>query len=171
MKVSDLQQYFTDLARLLNATDDKKSAGKISGIAQLLQPFQDYDLGDFANFLMRAEEFNRTGLIPITPSKPTSRAKASAQPKPELAALRSEVLHLHGSASSPGVDMQSIEALGPKLGALGKADLVAVAEAIGLVGMKSKTIPQISTAIVSRIRSIKQSSIRTAISDRPGNMH
>jgi hypothetical protein len=171
MKVSDLQQYFTDLAKLLNATDCKKSTAEITKIAEGLRPFQAFELGDFASFLIRAEEYSRTGLMPVAASKRASRSRAPAKPNPELAALRSEVLHLYGSASSPGVDMQLIEALEPKLGALSKDDLLAVAEAIDLVGMKSKSKAQISSAIVNRIRSIKQSSIRTAISDRPGIMH
>jgi hypothetical protein len=168
MKVADLQQYFTDLAKLLHATDGKKSAAELSKIAERLQPFRNYDLADFANFLTRAEDSSRTGLLPVNPPKPSSRSKPPAKSKVDLAALRAEVAHLHGTASSPDVTFESIEALQPKLDQLKKAEVLSVVDAIGLVGMKSKSKADIVNAIVARIKSIKQSSIRTSIIDRPG---
>jgi hypothetical protein len=168
MKVADLHQYFNDLAKLFQATDGKKSAGELFKVAEGLRPFRDYDLIDFANFLARAEDYSRTGLLPVVASKPASRRAPTATPKADLSALRAEVVHLHGTASSPGVTFESIESLEPKLGVLTKQDLLSVAEAIGLVGLKSKSKAEIINAIVTRIRSIKQSAIRTAIIDRPG---
>jgi hypothetical protein len=171
MRVGDLQQHFRDLAKLLSATDAKKAATEITKIADGLQPFHSYDLGDFVSFLARAEEYHRTGVIPSGASKPAARSKSPAKPNPELAALRSEILHLHDSTSSPGVDLDRLQALEPKLGALSKDALLSIADTIGLVGMKSKLKAQILGAIVNRIKSIKHSSIRTAISDRPGSTY
>jgi hypothetical protein len=168
MKVADLQQYFNDLAKLIHATDGKKSAPELSKVAESLQPFRNYELAEFASFLARAEEYSRTGLIPVVNLKPGSRSKPTGKPNPELAALRAEVVHLHGSASSPGVTIDSIDAVVPKLGKLNKNDLLSVAEVIGLVGMNSKSKADIVSAVVGRIKSIKQSSIRTSIIDRPG---
>jgi hypothetical protein len=168
MKVADLQQYFTDLAKLLHATDGKKSSAELSKIAEGLQPFRDYDLTNFANFLTRAEDYSRTGLVPVIPPKPGSRSKPPAKPSVDLGALQAEVAHLHGTASSPDVTFESIEALRPKLDQLKKPGVLSVVESIGLVGMKSKSKADIINAIVARIKSIKQSSIRTSIIDRPG---
>ncbi len=168
MKVADLQQYFTDLAKLLHATDGKKSAVELSKIAEGLQPFRDYDLANFASFLARAEDYARTGVLPVVPSKAGPRPKAPAKAKVDVSSLRGEVVNLHNTATSPGVTFEAIEALGPKLDALTKADLGSIAEAIGLVGMKNKSKPDILNTIVNRIKSIKQSSIRASIIDRPG---
>jgi hypothetical protein len=171
MKVADLQQFFVDMSRLLQTTDAKKAAVEISRIAECLQSFREYDLGDFGTFLARADEYARTGVIPVVPSKRRSRTGEAAKPKADHAALRAEVLHLYGAAGSSSVTLESIEALRTKLGALTKPDLLSIAETIDIVGMKSKTKPDIQSAIISRIRSIKQSSIRTSIIDRPERRH
>ena len=40
MKVAELQQYFADLAKLLQSTDGKKSSQELYKIAEALQPFR-----------------------------------------------------------------------------------------------------------------------------------
>jgi|GEM_PF-1308343 len=169
MKVADLQQYFTTLAKLLQATDGKKSAVELARIAEGLEPFRDYDLANFANFLVRAEEYSRTGVLPVVaPPKRVRDPKPPAKPKADLSSLRAEVVNLHDTASTTSVTFEAIEALRPKLDTLAKADLLSVAEAIKLVGMKSKSKANILNAIVSRVKSIKQSSMRASIIDRSG---
>ncbi|MHC5536744.1 hypothetical protein ACYOEI_00540 [Singulisphaera rosea] len=168
MKISELQQYLNDLARLLQAADGKKSATELSKVAEGLQPFRDHDLVQFAGFLARAEEYSRTGVIPVVEPKAGARAKSPAKPKLDLATLRAEVVDLHGRAPSPDVTFDLIEALRAKLDPLTKTDLTSIVDAIGLVGMKNKAKPEIINTIVNRIRSIKQSSMRTSVIDRPG---
>jgi hypothetical protein len=168
MKVADLQKYFSDLAKLLHATDGKKSAAELVKIAEGLEPFREYGLADFAGFLARAEDYARTGILPVVAPKATARPKAPPKPKADLSALRTEVERLYGSAASPAVTIESIDELRLKLDKLNKADLGSIAQVIDLVGMSSKPKAVILDAIVGRIRSIKQSALRTSIIDRPG---
>jgi hypothetical protein len=168
MNVAELEQYFVSLAKLLQATDAKKTAAELSRIAEGLQSFRGYALADFAGFLVRAEEYHRTGVLPVVAGKAGARSKAEPKPKADLSAVRSDVERQYRSASSPNVTIESIEALRPKLNALTKADLVSIAEAIDLTGMSSKTKALIVDAIVSRVLGIKQSVIRTSVIDRPG---
>ena len=168
MKVADLEQYFRDLVKLLHAADGKKTAIELSKVVEGLQPFRDHDLVQFANFLARAEGYSRTGIVPVVESKSASRPKARAKPKADFSVLQAEVVSLQNTASSPGVTIELIDELVSKLGVATKGDLLPIADAIGLVGLKNKKKPEIINAIVSRIRSIKQSAMRTSIIDRSG---
>lgn len=171
MKVDDIQRYLSELARLVQSGDGKKAAAGLSRIAEGLQPFRNYDLEAFAAFLGRAEEYSRTGIVQVIPPKAGSRPKASPQPKNDVSALRAEIMRLYAVAGSPETTIDAIETLRDKLGPLKKGEIAEIAEAIGLVGMSKKTKPDITEAIVARLRSIKQSAIRTSIIDRPGTTY
>ncbi len=164
MNVADLQQYLADLAQLLSVADAKKSATEIQRVAMSLDPFKAYSIADFANFLQNAEVFKRTGEDPT--KKPSVKAKPE---KIDFAALRVEVERLYATAGSAHVTLESIDALRAKLENLSKTDLVKVADSIQLVGMKNKkNKTEVLDAVINRIRSIKQSALRTSIIDRPG---
>ena len=168
MKVADLQRYLADLARLLGATDGKKAGADLVQIAEMLGPFGHHSLADFGDFLERAEGFHRTGVIPVIPPKGGRTIKNPPKPKVDLGALRDEVERSYNNASSPAVTLESIEGLRPKLAPLTKPNLLLIAEAIQLVGLKNKPKGDVLDEILRRIKSIKQSSIRTSIIDRPG---
>jgi hypothetical protein len=163
MKVRDIEQYFSDLAKLMQATDAKKSAAGLTRIAEGLRPFRECELEAFAGFLVRAEEYHRTGIVPAT-AKPAKPGHASSpKEKSDLSALLNEIKGLYYGAGSNGTTMEAIEGVGPKLQPLKKDEIVEIAKAIGLVGMEKKTKADLVEQIVSRIRSIKQSAMRTAI--------
>lgn len=168
MKVDDLQQYLSDLARLVQASDGKKAASGLTRIAAGLQPFRDYDLDTFAGFLARAEDYSRTGILPVVTATAKARPKVPAKSKVDLSALRAETEHLYSTAGSAEITMERIQALAGRLEPLKKDELAEIAQAIGLVGMGKKTKPAIVETIIARIRSIKQSYMRTSIIDRPG---
>lgn len=169
MKVDDIQRYLLELARLVQAGDGKKAGAGLSRIAEGLQPFRDYDLEVFAGFLARAEDYARTGIIPVSAPKAGTRPKAAPQAKSDAPALRAEVERLYRTAGAPETTIEAIDRLRDKLGPLKKGELTDIAEAIELIGMAKKTKPDILEAIVARLRSIKQSAIRTSIIDRPSS--
>ncbi len=165
MKVADLKRYFTDLAALVNAADGRKSGAELLEIAKRLEPFADYGLLEFGDFLTRAEHYHRTGLVIPGPPKGAAKPKAPAKPKADVSALHAEVEHVYRSSASPHVTVESIEELGAKLSGLNKDQLASIAQAVELVGMGKKTKGAILEAIIARIRSIKQSAVRTSIID------
>lgn len=171
MKVDDIQRYLSELARLVQAGDGKKAAAGLSRIVEGLQPFRDYDLEAFAGFLQRAEHYSRTGIVDVIPPKGGPRPKAPPKPKGDATALRAEVERLYAAAGSQETTIEAIDALRDKLGPLKKGEVEEIAQAIGLVGMAKKTKPDISEAILARLRSIKQSAIRTSIIDRPSSSY
>jgi hypothetical protein len=167
VNVADLQRFLADLARLLNSTESKKTAGELERVVEGLDPFKTISIADFAGFLPRAESYWRTGVIPLAIKK-SPGPKPPPKPSIGLAELRAEVEKLYATASTADVTLELIDQLRPKLDKLNKADLVIVAQSIELVGMSSKTKPVILDSIISRLRSIKQSAMRTSIIDRPG---
>lgn len=166
MKIDHLQRYIGHLAILLDASDGKKAATGLREVVEALEEFQDMEIPAFAQFLKTAAEYKRTGVVPITATKAAGRGKAAA-PKESAnpAAIRADIQKLYHDASNPATTIEMIEAVHEKLKPLKKPDLVAVAEAIGLVGMNKKTMPEITKTIVDRIRNIKQAALRTSIID------
>jgi hypothetical protein len=169
--VADLQRFLADLARLLGSTDSKKTSAELERVVAGLEPFKAFSIADFAGFLPRAEDYWRTGVLPVVAAKTSSRSKATAQPSVGLSVLREEVVRLYKTAGTADVTSESIAELRPKLKSLKKADLVALAESVELVGMKSKAIAAIVDSIVKRISSIKESAMRASIIDRPGTQY
>lgn len=167
MKVHDIQQYFSDLARLMQSTDARKTAAGLEQIARGLEPFRGHDLEAFAGFLKRAEEYDRTGKLPVV-IKATAGTRTGSPPRQisDISAIREEVKLLYSRAGSAGAE--EIEAISKTLQPLKKDELVAIAQAIELVGVERKTKADILNQVVSRIRSIQQSAVRTAIIERPG---
>ena len=168
MNVADLQRFIGDLARLLAATESKKTAAELERVVEGLDPFKAFTIADFAGFLPRAETYHRTGVLPVVPSKKPPTPRAPKPPKIGLDELRAEVKRVYETAGSAEVTFELIDGLRPKLDKLTKGDLVIVAEEVGLVGMSKKTKGVILDAILERIRSIKNSAVRTSIIDRPG---
>jgi hypothetical protein len=172
MKVADLQQHLADLARLLEASGARPVAADLAAIREGLAPFRDLPLKGFADFLVRAEAYSR-GEVPITPAPggrraaPSRPAKSKA-PAGDADALGRETHDLYERAADPAVTPEQIDALAARLGALSKDGLAAVAERIGLKGMKAKSKGAIQEAIRQRIIARKGASQRAGLIERPG---
>ena len=171
MNVADLQQFIGDIARLLNATESKKAAADLERVVAGLEPFKALSIGDFAGFLPHAETYHRTGVLPIGPVKKTPAPRAPKAPKISLDEVKGEVFGMYQNAANAEVTIESIDGLRPKLDTLTQGDLEKVAMAGNLVGLSKKTKGVIIDTILDRIRSIKQSALRTSIIDRPGTVY
>jgi hypothetical protein len=168
MKVRDIEQYLSDLARLMQATEAKKTAAGLIRIAEGLRPFREHELDAFAGFLGRAEEYHRSGILPVTGKGSQAGRVSTPKPKADTAAIRDKVKRMYGEAGSSGTTIEAIDAIGKDLQPLKKDELVEIARAIELVGMEKKTKAQLADQIVSRIRSIKQAAVRTSIFEKTG---
>jgi hypothetical protein len=169
MSVADLQQYLADLARLLEAGGARGVAADLAAIRDGLAPFRGLTLRKFAEFLVRAEAFSRGEVPPATLRRGRGGAKTAGSKKAtaDPAALGREVQGLFERAADPAVTAEQIEAAVGRLGGLTKDVLVAVAEAIGLQGMRSKKKDDIQAAIRHRLLARKGTSVRTGLIDRP----
>jgi hypothetical protein len=168
MKVHDIERYLSDLARLMQAADAKKTAAGLSRVAEGLGPFREYELEAFAGFLTRAEEYHRTGVLPVTGRAAKAARPATPKTKSDISAIRDEVKRTYDAAGTDGMTIEAIEAVGRKLQPLKKDELVEIARAIDLVGAERKTKADLVAQITNRIRSIKQSAVRTSIIERTG---
>ena len=125
-----------------------------------LEPFASHSVKDFAAFLVRAEEFSRTGIIPVQ-AKP---ARAARTPKPKLPALSLEdaqslVASLYDRSISDDVTYEHITAEVQKLDKLNAKDLTEVAKHFGVVPGKTKKASL--DAILDKITRRKTTHVRT----------
>ena len=169
MNVRELRQHLCDLGKVMTAA--KASAAVVNDLAAIcdgLAPFEQHSLKDFADFLVRADGYSR-GEVPIKvkpKSKETGKGKQKKEPI-DVDSLMIEIRDLYEHAATSAVTQERIDAAMEKAGSAGKNALVAISEAIGLHGMKSKTIPAIVSLIRQRIGARKGSTQRAELTDRP----
>ena len=140
MRVADLQNFLRALSSPLAASGAKKEILEDLELAcEGLAPFADYPIKDFAGFLVRAEEYARTGVIPVQ-AKPSRAPRA---PKVKVPALTLDdanglVASLYDRCTSDDVTYEFITAEVQKLDKLTAKDLTAVAKQFGVVSGKTK---------------------------------
>jgi hypothetical protein len=140
MRVADLQSFLRALANPLAASGAKKEIlDDLERACDGLQPFAEHQLKDFAGFLARAEEYARTGVIPVQ-AKP---ARAPRTPKVKLPALTRDDAHtlvtsLYDRSISDEMTYEVITAEVKKLDKLTAKDLTEVAKQFGVVPGKTK---------------------------------
>ena len=142
MKVSDLQ-YMLDVIRQLLGSAGGKGANELAEFRAALDPFRDLTAKQLTNELRKLTEA----------PKPVKQAgkKSGKGPFIDVDALIVQMSALYDRAGSPTTTHAEVEEGTNRLTGLGKNDIVRVAEAIGLKGMKSKTIPTIVAEIRQRI--------------------
>jgi hypothetical protein len=130
-------------------------------MGQSLDRFGEVAIDTFAAFLRRAEEYDRTGIVPVVlkpPPKRTAKAKESGPPYTVDDALR-DVRALYDRSLGDDVTYAIIEAELKKLDKLSKADAVQVAVGFG-VGKHSAKKTALA-AIRQKIDDYKKSHQRT----------
>ncbi len=140
MRVAELQQFLRSLVEPLNASGANKAIlADLELACAGLEPFRGQSIKEFASFLARAEEFDRTGVL-ASAAKPTRTPRASTPKAPKmstadaLAALHS----LYDRAGDDDMTHSAIQIEVKKLDALSKGDLDAVALEFGLSKAKTK---------------------------------
>jgi hypothetical protein len=156
MNVGDLQRYLSLQAQCLEAAKAAKAAKDLQAVADQLGHFTQYDVETFSAFLQRAHTYDATGVLPVAPLKPArGKAKAPAAPKLELPAALDRVrrLYEHAVHLSSEEFQQELDRL-QGVGKLAKNDLLKVAEALELFGLKNRKkddiLAQIQAKIVNR---------------------
>lgn len=154
------QQYLRSLLSPLRESGaSTKLIDDIEGACRALGPFGEQTVEAFAAFLHRADEYERTGTIPIVP-KPVSRSrnKVAAEPFDVEAVLR-EVRALYERSTDDAVTYGQIETEVAKLDRLKKPELDSIIQGFGLG--KAKTKKAALDAIRDKISDYKKSHQRT----------
>jgi hypothetical protein len=161
MRVAELQQFIRSLIPPLQASGAKASiVGDLEETCLGLEPFKDLGVDAFAGFLRRAEEYDRTGIVPVV-AKAAPKPRAAKESGPPYAAddaLR-DVRELYERCLGDDVTFAMIEAEVKKLDKLKKPDLDRVTAGFGVGKAKSK--PAALAAIREKIDDYKKSHQRT----------
>jgi hypothetical protein len=157
MRVAELQQFIRSLIPPLQSSGAKASVvDGLEGMAGGLEPFKELAVEPFADFLRRAEEYDRTGIVPVV-------AKAATKPRAPKAvvaaytvdeALR-DLRSLQDRSIGEDVTYAAIASEVKKLDKLKKPDLDAVTIEIGLGKAKSKAAA--IDAVTEKITNFKKS--------------
>jgi hypothetical protein len=173
MKVGDLQRHLADLKRMLEAAGVKGPVlTDLEAISNGLQPFHQTPLKDFADFLVRAEQYRAGGEVPSKsarggkPKEPKPASTRDKAPAPNAEALAQEVKQLYDQAATDAVTQEMIEAAMGRVGKLKKDGLLTVAAAVDLKMQKGATMPKIVAAIRQRLVDRKGSFQRAGLLDR-----
>jgi hypothetical protein len=134
MNVCDLQQFLRSLSQPLSVSGAKKAADELDRACAGLEPFRDLSLAQFAEFLGRAEQYARTGIVPTT-GRPKTAAKGGA-PAGDPQALATAIEHVrafYDRVVDPEVTYGTIEVEVKQLDKKFKKDeLIEIAKAMGI---------------------------------------
>lgn len=142
MKVSVLQQFLRSLAAPLHAAGaNQKATHDLEQTCHALEPFKEEDFGQFAAFLMQAEEFNRTKLLPMLKTKARAKGAAKTLNEAQVQHLVQQVRQMEERAAAAPEGFRA--ELAPELDRIGlenltKPEAVALANAVG-VPTKART--------------------------------
>ncbi len=163
MKVGDLQAFLKNLgAPLLSLGVSQSVRADLERLAALLEPFQALTLPQLGDFLVKAEEYQRTGVLPATGSR--ARTKVPKAGPLSIAEAAKRVLALYERAADPALQYAEIEAEINKLDkALSKDQLLAVAKEAGIsIPLKTKkvAVEEIKRKITERKGSFERTQFR-----------
>jgi len=162
MNVNDLQQFFRSLSQPLSASGAKRAADDLERACDCLQPFGSLTIAQFADFLVAADEYARTGIVPTTGRAKSAGAKAAAKAgDPQaLATAVEQVRSLYDRVTSPEVTYATIEAEVKRLDKqFKKDDLLEIAKAIGISGKlrtKKDAVVEIQRSMTERKESFER---------------
>lgn len=168
MNVAAVQQHFRDLAAFLTAAvpkGTKSAADDLRAVAQLFEPFKDKPLDWLIPFLQQAEEYHRTKILPVVPTK-AAKPRATKTPKvvgPTPDELIRRVLALWENATREDLTTPEVEDTLKLVDQLKGKPLDELAVKV-LVGGKAKgmKVQQKKDAIKNSIRE------RRGMTQRPG---
>ena len=140
MRVADLENFLRALIPPLEASGAKKEIVEdLHRGCDGLKPFAEHTVKDFAGFLIRAEEYARTGVLVVQ----AKAARAPRATKPKLPTLTLEdaktfVTSLYDRALADDVTHEFIASEVQKLDKLAAKDLGEVAKHLELIPGKTK---------------------------------
>lgn len=141
MNVDDLRQFLQSLSQPLSTSGAKTAASDLDRMCAGLEPFRTLTVAQFADFLVNAEAYARTGAVPTTGrAKPAAKAAAKAGDPEALAAAVEQIRALYDRVTSPEVTYATIDAEVKKLDkAFGKDAVLEIARGLDIRGtLKTK---------------------------------
>ena len=145
MTVGDLLKLLDGLGAVLGTSGAKSVAGELREVAVEMQPFAEYKLRAFADFLKKAEADSRG----VLPPKGATRKAAGPDPKRVQTALDA-LRGLYHRALEPEVTVESIQVEVGRLADMKKPELEELARAFEIT-RKLKNKNEILKAIAQRI--------------------
>jgi hypothetical protein len=139
MKVSDLQDMLGMIRQMLLSAGSKGPANELHEFIEAFDPYGD----------MKANQL--AAVLSDRVKKPARRKSSGKLAAGDVDGLIQEVSSLYEQAGLSMTNSLEIEEKTSKLQQLGKADVLRAAEAIGLQGMKSKSIAVVVAEIKKRI--------------------
>ena len=124
----------------LELSESKKGVvDDLKRMADALEPFGDRGIGDFAAFLARADEFDRTGQLAL-PEKPARKGRAVAPKAPKMTVEQGSDLvnELHERAVAEDATYEELDDRLKAVDALSAADIKTVARGFGVAPGKTK---------------------------------
>ncbi len=157
MTVADLQQFVRNLGVTLASAGAKKPADELERIAAGLAPFQVLTLAQFSDFLVTAENYARTGIVPTTGKGRTKAAAPKLDSAEKIRDAVERVKSLYERAVDPNLQFTAIDAeLKAVDKQLSKDEAVQVARETGIAAAL-KTKKAAMDAIKRRIHERKES--------------
>lgn len=141
MNVDDLRQFLQSLSQPLSTSGAKTVANDLDRMCAGLEPFRTLTVAQFADFLVNAEAYARTGVVPTTGrGKPAAKAAAKAGDPQALAAAVEQIRSLYDRVTTPEVTYATIEAEVKRLDkAFGKDAVLEIARGLEITGtLKTK---------------------------------
>ena len=167
MNVAAVQQHFRDLATFLTAAvpkGTKTAAEDLRAVAEAFEPFKDKTLDWLTPFLRQAEEYHRTKLLPVLPTK-AAKPRAVKVPKavgPSPDELIRRVVAVWEGATREDLTTQEVEDTLRLVDQLKGKPLDELAARVNVAGKaKGKNVSQRKEAIKNAIRE------RRGMSQRP----
>jgi hypothetical protein len=163
MNVDNVRQFLQSLSRPLSQSGAKKAAEDLERMCAGLEPFRELSVAQFADFLVSAEAYARTGVVPTTGRAKSSAAKAGARgTDPQaLAAAVEQIRSLYDRVTSTEVTYGTIEAEVKRLDKqFNKDGILEIAKGIG-ISAKLKTKKDALEEIQRRLSERKESFERT----------
>lgn len=136
MQVAQLRMFVENLARFLAESGGTQVGRELQRAADALRPFDQRTIAQFEEFLKRADQFDRTGQVPVSKR---AGAGQSATDEAKVAQAAEMMRQLYDRATDPALSYQQIDAEVAKLNrTLNKNEAVAVAERLGVPRKKTK---------------------------------
>jgi hypothetical protein len=159
MKVVDLQRLLGNFAPFVKAAGgSEKVATEFDRALRCLEPFKDKTLVEFNEFLVRADEFDRTGQL--TPPSRNGNGRTRTPKAPPMTVDEAvTIFHdLHDHATDPAVTYPVIDA---KLKPLEKMTVAQLKEVMVKLDMAVSTKKNMLEGLARRIKELKASHERT----------
>ncbi len=160
MKIADLQSFLCSLGPFLTSAGGSKVAADLEKIALALAPFEPLTTAEFADFLARADEYARTGVVPSKGGR-SGRAKAPAKSSAELVKEASQLIcSLYEKALDADFRYETVDQQLAGLSKLKADDLKSLAKEFDIFNVPRKK-DDIIAAIARKIKGRREFHDRT----------